>query len=212
METLIRIAAPDDAQALLDIYAPYVKDTAITFEYDVPSVGEFRQRICRTLEKYPYLIAEQNGVPVGYTYAGVFNERAAADWSVETSLYVRDDCKRQGIGKKLYLALEQALSLQRVINLNACIACPETEDEYLTRNSIRFHEHLGYRFVGEFYQCGYKFSRWYNMVWMEKHLGEHPEHPPAVKTFDMVREEFTSRLNQNHGRPAGPQAPQTAQG
>ena len=192
MKKTIRIAAPNDAEALLEIYAPYVRNTAITFEYDVPSVDEFRQRICRTLEKYPYLIAEQDGAPVGYAYAGPLNKRAAYDWAVETSLYVRGDCKKQGLGKKLYLALEQALSLQHVINLNACIACPEAEDEYLTRNSIQFHEHLGYRFVGEFYQCGYKFSRWYNMVWMEKHLGEHPEYPLPVRPFKEIRTELAA--------------------
>lgn len=192
MKKTIRIAAPNDAEALLEIYAPYVRNTAITFEYDVPSVDEFRQRICRTLEKYPYLIAEQDGAPVGYAYAGAFNERTAADWAVETSLYVKRDCKKQGIGKELYLALERALALQHITNLNACIACPEKDDEYLTRNSIQFHEHLGYRFVGEFYQCGYKFSRWYNMVWMEKHLGEHPEYPLPVRPFKEIRTELAA--------------------
>lgn len=192
-KSTIRIAAPDDAEALLEIYAPYVKDTAITFEYDVPSVGEFRERICRTLESYPYLAAERNGEPVGYAYAGVFNERAAAGWAVETSLYVKRGCTKQGIGKELYLALEQALALQHIINLNACIACPEAEDEYLTRNSIRFHERLGYRFVGEFYRCGYKFSRWYNLAWMEKHLGEHPGCPLPVTPFPETRRELAAR-------------------
>lgn len=188
----IRIATPDDAEALLEIYAPYVTDTAITFEYEVPSICEFRERICRTLENYPYLAAERHGKLAGYAYAGVFNERAAAGWAVETSLYVRKDCKNQGIGKELYLALEKVLALQHIINLNACIACPEREDEYLTRNSIQFHEHLGYRFIGEFHQCGYKFSRWYNMVWMEKHLGEHPEHPLPVKSFEEIRDELAA--------------------
>lgn len=186
----IQIASPDDAEALLEIYAPYVTDTAITFEYDVPSVDEFRERIRCTLEKYPYLVARRAGEIVGYAYAGPLNKRAACNWAVETSLYVRQDCKKQGIGRELYLALEQALALQHIINLNACIACPETEDEYLTRNSIRFHEHLGYRFVGEFHRCGYKFSRWYNMVWMEKHLGEHPKHPLPVKSFGEIRKDL----------------------
>lgn len=179
----IQIARPDDAEALLEIYAPYVTDTAITFEYSVPSVDEFRERIRCTLEKYPYLAARRAGKIVGYAYAGPLNKRAAYDWAVETSLYVRQDCKKQGIGKELYLALEQALALQHIINLNACIACPETEDEYLTKNSIRFHEHLGYRFVGEFHRCGYKFSRWYNMVWMEKLIGDHEPEPAPVIPF-----------------------------
>jgi len=177
---IIRLATEADAADLLGIYAPYVEQTAITFEYDVPSVSEFRSRIRRVKERYPYLVAAQNGVLVGYAYAGAFHERAAYHWAVETSIYVRMDCKHQGIGCKLYHALECALRQQGILNVNACIACPETEDEYLTRDSVRFHEHLGYRMVGEFHQCGYKFERWYNMVWMEKTIGDHLQHQPEV--------------------------------
>ena len=79
------------------------------------------------------------------------------------------------------------LAEQNILNLNACIGYPEVEDEYLTKNSVQFHEHMGYRFVGEFYKCGYKFGRWYNMVWMEKHIGEHLDDQPAIKKFDDVR-------------------------
>ena len=73
-----------------------------------------------------------------------------------------------------------------VLNLNACIGYPEREDEYLTRNSARFHEHLGYRLVGEFHECGYKFGRWYG-IWMEKHLGAHPPVPAPVIPFPELR-------------------------
>lgn len=184
----IRVATPDDARDLLNIYAPYVTDTAITFEYDVPSVLEFQERIRQTLKKYPYLVAEKDGRIVGYAYAGAFKDRAAYDWAVETTVYVDRNSKKQGIGKELYGALETALTLQHILNLNACIATPETEDEYLTRNSIQFHEHFGYRLVGEFRCCGYKFSRWYHMVWMEKHLAPHPQSPLPVKPFDEIRE------------------------
>lgn len=188
----IRVAVKEDAGVLLAIYAPYVVKTAITFEYEVPSVEEFAGRIENTLEKYPYLVAERDGEIVGYAYAGAFHSRAAYQWGVETTVYVREDQKKKGIGRELYDALEKALALQNILNLNACIGYPETEDEFLTKNSVQFHKHLGYRFVGEFYQCGYKFGRWYNMMWMEKHLGEHPDTPPAVKPFDTVREELAA--------------------
>lgn len=180
---MIRIARPEDAEALLDIYAPYVKETAITFEYEVPSVEEFRKRIESILKKYPYLLAEQDGKITGYAYAGVFNERPAADWAVETAIYVEKDSRRTGVGRALYGALEKALAGQNILNVNACIAWPETEDEYLTYDSIRFHEHMGYRMVGRFHQCGYKFGRWYDLAWMEKHLGEHPAKPERVIKF-----------------------------
>ena len=172
----LRAAAPGDAAALLAIYAPYVTDTAITFEYDVPSEEEFRRRIEHTLEMYPYIVAEEGGVIVGYAYAGPFKERAAYDWAVETTVYVDRAKKRGGVGTALYKALEKALAAQGILNAEACIGYPENgeADEYLTCDSPKFHEYMGYRLVGEFRRCGYKFGRWYDMIWMEKFLGEHP--------------------------------------
>lgn len=183
----IRVATLEDAKTLVEIYTPYVEKTVITFEYEVPSVEEFKGRMAHVLEKHPYLVAERDGEIVGYAYAGEFKSRAAYDWAVETTVYVREDQKKSGVGKALYMALEQILAEQNILNLNACIGYPEVEDEYLTKNSVQFHEHMGYRFVGEFYKCGYKFGRWYNMVWMEKHIGEHLDDQPAIKKFDDVR-------------------------
>lgn len=191
---MIRIATEQDAERLLEIYAYYIKNTAITYEYDVPSIEEFAARIRRILKGYPYLVAEENGKIVGYAYASRFHERKACDWAVETAIYVDKDIKKKGIGKALYIALEKALSYQNIISLNACIAKPLVEDEYLTMNSIHFHEHVGYRFAGEFYKCGYKFGRWYDLVWMEKFLMEHPDKPLAIKLFPEVREVFASEL------------------
>ena len=138
---MIRNAVKEDAEKILAIYSYYVKNTAISFELDVPSLDEFQGRIVRTLERYPYLVLEEKGVILGYAYAGVFKNRAAYDHCF--------------------------------LNLYACIADPVTEDEYLTRNSEHFHSHLGYTKVGRFHNCGYKFNRWYNMIWMEKIIGEH---------------------------------------
>lgn len=180
---IIRTATVEDASKLLEIYAPYVLGTAITFEYEVPSVDEFQRRIENTLQKYPYLVAEQEGEILGYAYASSFHTRAAYAWAVETSVYVRQDRKKCGIGKALYEELERQLKQQNILNLYACIAYPEKEDEYLTKDSVRFHERLGFELIGEFHQCGFKFNRWYNMVWMEKHIGEHVEKPNAVKRF-----------------------------
>ena len=171
----IRVASVDDAEALLAIYAPYVVKTAITFEYEVPSLDEFRGRICHTLQKYPYLVAEENGKILGYAYVGPFHDRAAYDWAVETSIYVDENLRRSGVGGKLNRALEAVCKAMGILNMEACIGVPEVEDEHLTRNSEEYHTHIGYRLVGEFYKCGYKFGRWYNMVWMEKLIGEHKD-------------------------------------
>ena len=189
----IRTAALPDAERLLEIYRPYVEETAITFEYDVPTIDEFRGRMTRVLEKYPYLVAERDGTIVGYAYAGPFVGRAAYDWSVETTIYLDRAVRRQGIGKALYTALETVLGAMGILNLNACIGYPEVEDEHLTRNSVEFHAHLGYQWVGQFHNCGYKFGRWYHMVWMEKMLGEHPVQPDPVAPFSSVRAALADR-------------------
>lgn len=179
----IRTAVLDDAQEILQIYAPYVEKTAITFEYEVPSLSEFRERMRRTLQKYPYIVAVKDEEILGYAYTGSFVGRTAYDWAAETTIYIKENNKNMGFGRKLYDALEEISRTQNITNLYACIGYPEREDEYLTRNSAQFHEHLGYSLVGEFRRCGYKFGRWYNMVWMEKIIGTHVEQPPAVIPF-----------------------------
>ena len=182
-EITIRTASLDDAPEILAIYAPYVVKTAVTFEYEVPALEEFRKRMENTLQKYPYLVAEGNGELLGYAYTGAFHERAAYNRAAEVSVYVREDRKGCGIGSRLYAALEEISRAQHILNLNACIGYPETKDEYLTKDSVRFHTRQGYSMIGEFHKCGYKFGRWYNMVWMEKIIGEHMPNPEPVIAF-----------------------------
>lgn len=169
-----------DAERLLEIYDYYVKNTAITFEYTTPTIEEFRGRIEKTMQKYPYLVAEKDGQIAGYAYAGAFVGRAAYDWSCETSIYLDKNARRCGIGKTLYAALEKELKKMGILNMYACIGYPDNEDEYLTKNSADFHSHIGFTQVGEFHKCGYKFGRWYNMIWMEKIIGEHKEKQAPV--------------------------------
>lgn len=165
-EITLRQAVPEDADALLAIYAPYVTDTAITFEYDVPSCAEFRRRMEAVFPRYPYLAACRGDEILGYTYASAFKNRKAYDWSVETSVYVKKDCHGQGVGSLLYRELERRLKLQNVCNLCACIAYPNPE-------SIAFHEKHGYTTVAHFHKSGYKFGTWYDMIWMEKAIRDH---------------------------------------
>lgn len=166
----IRTATPEDAPALLDIYAPYVRDTAITFEYQVPTSEEFADRIRNTLKKYPYLIAEQDGELLGYAYASAFKVRAAYGWSVETSVYVKQGEHGRGVGSALYGALEECLRKQHICNLCACITYPNP-------TSIAFHERFGYRVIAHFHSSGFKLGEWHDIVWMEKGLCPH-EIPP----------------------------------
>jgi phosphinothricin acetyltransferase len=169
----VRIVQLSDVDRLLEIYDYYVKNTAITFEYDTPSKEEFIDRINNITKRYPYLVIEKDGMVEGYAYAGVFKDRKAYDYSFEATIYIDHNLERCGLGKILYLKLEEELKKIGIINLYACIGLPIKEDEYLTNNSRDFHLHLGYKVVGEFHKCGYKFDRWYNMIWMEKMIGEH---------------------------------------
>lgn len=182
----IRIATEEDAKELLEIYTPYVEQTAITFEYETPSLEEFTERIRNVKKKYPYIVAVSENEVLGYAYVSQFKGRPAYDWSVETSIYVRTDVKRGGIGSTLYAALEEILRLQGILNANACIAYPAENDDHLTMDSVHFHAKLGYEMVGRFHQSGYKYNTWYDMVWMEKMLGEHLAKQPAVKPFTEV--------------------------
>lgn len=120
----IRFAKPSDARALLDIYAPYVENTAITFEYEVPTIENFATRIGKTLEKYPYLVAEEDGVVLGYAYASTYYARAAYDWAVELSVYVSQDARGKGVGSKLYDKLEDLLDQMGYMHFLACISLP----------------------------------------------------------------------------------------
>lgn len=184
-EITVRAASPDDAADFLGIYRYYIENTAVTFEYDVPTVSQFAERIRRTSAKYPYLAALRGGRVIGYAYAGSFKDRRAYDHSVETSVYVDRNEHRSGAGRALYGALEGALSDMGILNMNACISSPVREgDPYLTEDSIRFHEALGFSHVGKFHLCGYKFDRWYDMIWMEKLIGEHTVPCPPPKIFE----------------------------
>lgn len=169
----IRDAKISDVKRLLEIYDYYVQNTAITFEYDTPSLEEFSSRMENIMKRYPYLVIENEGRIIGYAYAGVFKARAAYDWSCEITIYIDRNERKSGMGRMLYETLEEKLKAQGIMNLYACIGYPEIDDEYLTKNSADFHEHLGYTKVGEFHKCGYKFGRWYDMIWMEKIIGEH---------------------------------------
>ena len=200
----IRPATPADAKDILAIYAYYVENTAITFECKVPTLEEFTARIENTLQKYPYLVAEEDGQIIGYSYASAFHSREAYSHSVEVTVYVAPQMRRAGLGRQLYESLEACLQQQNVYNLYACIAYPpkineltpdygglptleRMEDQYLNFDSVRFHERMGYRMIGEFIRCGYKFDRWYSMVWMEKLIGDFKDEPSPFLPFPHLK-------------------------
>ncbi|NQI71212.1 N-acetyltransferase [Streptococcus suis] len=159
----IRSAQIEDAADLVAIYAPYVEGTAITFETEVPTVAEFASRIEKTLEKFPYLVAEEDGRVVGYAYASTYYPRAAYDWTVELSVYVSKEVRGKGIGSLLYDDIEEDLKARGFKNFLACIALPNPA-------SLALHEKRGYEQVAHFKKVGYKFDAWHDIVWLQKSL------------------------------------------
>ena len=184
---VVRNASLEDAERILEIYDYYVKNTAITFEYDTPSLHEFQKRMEKTMQRYPYLVILKDGRMEGYAYAGAFVGRAAYDWSCEITVYLDHQAQKCGMGRIIYEALEKALREMGIRNLYACIGYPERDDEYLTANSAGFHAHLGFVKVGEFHKCGYKFNRWYNMIWMEKIIGKHHAEQAPITRYPTLK-------------------------
>lgn len=189
-EVIIRAARAEDAQRLLEIYGYYVEQTAITYEYDVPELADFRQRIAHILERYPYLVAEKAGEIIGYAYAGAYHPRVAYSWDAEMTIYLDHTVCGNGIGLKMYQLLEDILARQGIVKVIALITAPPTEEERKIYPSMHFHEKMGYHMIGCIEKSGYKFSRWYDTVLMDKMIGEPKEHMADVKTFDEVRAEF----------------------
>lgn len=175
----VRLATEADSASILEIYAPFITDTVITFEYEVPTAAEFSKRIANIQKKYPWLICEVNDSIVGYAYASQFNERAAYDWSVDFSVYIKPEYHRKKIGKALYLALSQLLKLQGYYNAYAGVTLPNIKSESL-------HESLGFKPVGVYHNVGYKFGHWYDVKWFELKIQEHFKTPITPKTINEI--------------------------
>ncbi len=182
----IRVAKEEDASELLTIYGPYVLETAITFDYEVPELDAFRQKMLAIQSRYPFLVIQEGNKILGYAYASAFKDRKAYDWSCEVTIYLAKEARGKGIGPKLYQKLEACLQAMGILNLNACIAYAAKESEYLTNRSQVFHEKLGYELVGTFHKSGYKFQEWFDMIWMEKLIGEHESDVSDIISFKEI--------------------------
>ena len=166
----IRVASPKDAAAMLAIYAPYVEKTAISFEYAVPALSEFRRRIGDILKRYPWLVYEENGQILGYAYGGPDHTRAAYQWTVEDSIYIRREVRGLGLGK---LMLEKLLDLLKEQNFCICYALIVDDNE----PSLKLHDKFGFTECGSAKNTGYKLGAWHGIITLEKQLNP-PEIPP----------------------------------
>lgn len=150
---MLRFALPDDASALRSIYAPYVEQTTVTFEYTVPTQAEFRRRIEETADRWPWIVAVHAGEILGYAYAHPYGEREAYQWSAETSIYLKQEVHGLGVGRKLYTALFALLRLQGCCDAWAVIASTN-------KASDAFHAALGFTPCGTVPHIGYKMGQW----------------------------------------------------
>ena len=182
-----RIATPADAEGILDIYRPYVESTTVTFETQVPTLDEFRQRIETTLEQYPYLVAEGDGKILGYAYASAYRSRAGFQWTPELSVYVRQGYHGNGIGSHLYAGLLDLLRSQGYQNVCSVVSHPNLESEKL-------HYRFAFRLIGVQRKCGYKCGRWCDIAIFLRPLGDHPTPPPAPIPFPQLPKETVDRI------------------
>jgi phosphinothricin acetyltransferase len=185
---LIRFARADDADALLAIYAPYVENTPVSFECELPSPRTFAARIARTSAAYPYLVCEVNGTPAAYAYASKHMERAAYRFDVQASIYVAPEHHGRRIGTALYGCLFELLAKLGYYNAYALIAVPNEE-------SRRLHEAAGFAPLCVHPRTGYKFGAWHDVAWLGKTLIGHEVAPPEQPaTLDRLDPGFCAAL------------------
>lgn len=164
-KAVLRFVQETDAARILEIYTPYIRDTAVTFECEAPSLPAFTQRIREISAQYPYIVCEIDGYVVGYAYAHRQKERAAYGWNAELSVYLKQDSLRMGIGKAFYTALINILRLQNVQNVYGGVTVPN-------ENSEKLHEAMGFAKLGVYHKTGYKRGAWHDVAWFERRIGD----------------------------------------
>lgn len=188
----IRLITPADAEAALKVYAPYVLHTANTFEYEIPSVDDFRTKIEKITAQYPWLICECDGEIIGYAYGSTHRDRAAYQWSPESTVYISDKYHRKGIARVLYNTLFALLKQQGYINVFASVLVTNV-------NSVEFHRAYGFEEIGLFKNIGYKLDEWHTNLWLQYTLQEHVIDPPVpIPITKMLNnEELKITINQS---------------
>lgn len=185
-DVVIHPAGAGDIEPMRMIYEYYVLNSAATFNGldEVPTPEAFAAKVARILNRYPWLAAVRDGEVLGFAYAAPYREREAYDWDVETTIYLHPDIRGRGIGRALYTHLEELLRRQHVRTMYACVTHTDrTDDPNLTDASPRFHEAMGYSVCGTMRTCGWKFGRWYDILWFEKKLTSDESSPEPFVPF-----------------------------
>lgn len=180
MMASIQVATPNEIPEVLQIYAPYILHTTITFEYEVPNHQAFAQRYHAIANQFPFLVCKINDKVAGYAYAAKAFSRAAYQWDADLSVYVAEDYWHRGIASALYRCLEQLLCLQGYCLLYALVT---KENE----NSLAFHKHMGFVQTATLPKTGFKFGRWHDLVWLQKQINCQSAEPTVPIPFHQLQ-------------------------
>ncbi len=186
----IHLATAADASAMLEIYKPFITDTAVTFETDVPSISSFEQRIQTYMNTWPWLVYESDREVAGYAYATSHRERAAYQWCVESSVYVHAGFQKRGIATLLYNALFKILRYQGFINVYAGITLPNEK-------SVAFHKSFGFTHFADYKNIGYKLGKWHTVGWWELQLNDYAPRPHDPEKLPQVDSSFLKQVLTN---------------
>lgn len=170
MHPIIRLAERTDVPGILEIYSPFILETAVTFEESVPDEESFWKRIQEIMTELPFLVCEIDGRIAGYAYASAYRSRASYRWSKEVTVYIHPDFHRKRVAQALYTSLNEMVRYQGIADLLAIITIPN-------ESSVAFHEQFGYRKCGEFLKVGYKLNQWQNVGWFELFLQDETQAP-----------------------------------
>lgn len=187
---MIRLAQPIDAAAILAIYAPYIRDTSLTFETEVPDNDIFANRIRHYTADFPWLVYETDGQIAGYAYASRYRERVAYQWSVECSVYIANGYFGKGVAALLYNKLFALLRAQGFMNVYAVINLPN-------ERSVAFHEKMGFRYLATYPNVGYKLGKWKNVGWWQLQLNEYISEPPTPVPYHLFCRQLEPALQRN---------------
>ncbi len=177
--TVIRLAAEPDAEAIAAVYAPYVRETVISFEMEPPDAAAIWQRIRQVSETLPWIVCEHGDSVIGYAYAGKHRERHAYQWSVDVTVYVQQGFHRCGLGRGLYTSLNALLRLQGYFNAYAGVTLPNDA-------SVGLHRALGFEPIGVYAHVGYKFGKWHDVAWLGLTLQPLTESPAPPRPLPVL--------------------------
>ena len=175
----IRLAKEADADALLGIYGPYIRDTHISFEYEVPTNEAFKERVISTSSVFPWLVCLSDDKIVGYAYAGKHRDRTAYQWSCDATVYLSPSVLGKGLGRILYETLFEILRLQGYYNVFAGIGLPND-------TSVAFHKKLGFEEIGIYKNVGFKNNKWHDTIWLQLSLSTYNDQPLLPKKITEI--------------------------